>query len=96
MKKNIYQIVLVLAPKTAEKDRETLFAKLEEMVVAAGAKVEAKESLGVKELVYDIKKNSKGEFWSWKVESGKSFGIKEINLFLNRQTSIIRYLILKE
>lgn len=87
-KKIKYQLVLVLNPNLADKEREALFKKI-------GEKFEKKEHLGIKEMQYKIKGFDKGDYWSCETELEKPINIKEFNVYLNRETKIIRYLLLK-
>lgn len=91
--KHKYQIVVVLDPKSEKKDKvlETVYAKIEAM----SAEVTKKDGMGLKDFVYQIKGQDKGDFWNLEVESDKPLKIGEFNLFLNRNTNILRYLILK-
>jgi ribosomal protein S6 len=52
--------------------------------------------MGSKDLVYEIAGQTKGDFWVFDVESEKPLSLKELNIILNRETNIIRYLILKK
>lgn len=71
---------------------------MEKVVTAFGGGVKAleKNHLGLKDLVYKIKDLEKGDFWVVELESEKPVQLKEINLFLNRENNIIRYLILNK
>lgn len=91
-----YQIVSVLNPKTEEKEREAVFLKVSGWVDDSKAKVISKNHFGMIDFVYKIKDFEKGDFWVFEVESEKPMRLKEFNLFLNRESSIIRYLILKK
>lgn len=91
-----YQIVLVLAPKVEEKDREKILSKVESWLEANSAKVAQKDHTGMKELVYEIAGGRKGDFWILEVEAVKPLKLTELNLFLNREINVIRYLILKK
>lgn len=89
-----YQLVVVFDPKTENKEKvlEKVFAWLE----GQGAEVEKKDHFGLKELVYEIKGNNKGDFWVMDVKSTKTLKLNEFNVLLNRENNIIRYLILKK
>ena len=90
--KNQYQLVLVLNPKM--EDKENILKKISAWLETK--KVEFNEvHLGLKELAYEIEKNSKGDFWSLDINSESPIKLKEFNLLLNRESNIIRYLILK-
>lgn len=91
-----YQIVAVLNPKTEEKEKETILKKITDWVELNKAQVSKKEHMGSKDLVYSINDLKKGDFWVIDVESEKAMHLAELNLFLNREPTIIRYLILKK
>jgi ribosomal protein S6 len=91
--KNQYQLILVLNPKT--EDKESILKKITTWLEAK--KVELSQvHLGLKELAYEILKNSKGDFWLIDLTSKSPIKLKEFNLLLNRESNIIRYLILKK
>lgn len=89
-----YEIVVVLAPK-AEAKQSTL-DKLSAMIEGQGVTVTGSKSEGIKDLVYEIKKQRKGDFWVVDAEGSKALQLKEINLFLNRDVNVIRYLIIRK
>lgn len=94
-KKYKYQLVLVLNPKTEEK--ETVFKKISAWLDGHKVEVEKKDHMGLKELVYEIKGNDKGDFWILDlVSSTTNIKLNELNVLLNRENNIIRYLILKK
>lgn len=95
-KKNAYQLVLVVQPKLPQKDREGILAKVAELVKKDGVEVGKEEEMGTKELAYEIKGQNKGDFWKVDLSSDKTFTFSEVNLFLNREAQVIRYLVLKK
>ncbi len=92
--KDRYQIVSVLNPKTEEK--ETVLKKISSWIEEQGAAVTNSINWGNKELAYDIQKLNKGDFWIMEVESEKPLNVRNFNVFLNREPSVIRYIILKK
>lgn len=91
--KNQYQLILVLNPKT--EDKENIIKKITTWLETK--KVDLTQvHLGLKELAYEILKNSKGDFWSIELKLKSPIKWKEFNLILNRESNIIRYLILKK
>ena len=91
--KNQYQLILVLNPKTD--DKENIIKKITTWLETK--KVELTQvHLGLKELAYEILKNTKGDFWSIDLTSKSAIKLKDFNLMLNRESNIIRYLILKK
>lgn len=92
--KIMYEVTVVFAPKTEEKTIETVFSKLESMWIAAT--MDKKDHLGLKELSYAMKGNKKGDFWVLMVSADKTLKLNEVNLYLNREPSVIRYLVIKK
>jgi ribosomal protein S6 len=90
--KNQYQLILVLNPKI--EDKENILKKITTWLETKRVKLN-QVHLGLKELAYEIEKNSKGDFWVLDVTSESPIKLKEFNLLLNREPNIIRYLILK-
>lgn len=91
--KHQYQLVVVLAPKTEKKDK--VLAKVTDWLEKN--KIEStSDHMGLKDLAYEINKDSKGDFWIYNLTSELPIKLKEFNLLLNRESNIIRYLILKK
>jgi len=89
-----YQIILVLSPKT--EDKEKVLTKAYSWLESNKAEISNKDHMGLKDLAYEIKDNNKGDFWVLDVESKEPLKIKDFNLLLDREINIIRYLILKK
>ena len=88
-----YQLVVVLNTKTEEKDK--VLAKVTDWLEKN--KIESvSDHMGLKELAYEINENTKGDFWVYSLTSESPIKLKEFNLLLNRESNIIRYLILKK
>lgn len=95
-KKSQYQVVVVFNPKTEEKQKETVFKQIEKWVEGNQARVVKKESLGQKQLAYEIKGCSSGDYWTVDVESDKPLKLRDFSIYLNREVCVIRYLVLKK
>ncbi len=89
-----YQMVTVLNPKTEDKDKT--LNKMFSWIENNKAEITNKDHMGSKDLVYKIGDQSKGDFWVFDVEASEPLKLKELNLLLNRETNVIRYLILKK
>ena len=89
-----YQIILVLSPKT--EDKEKVLNKAYSWLESNKAEISNKDHMGLKDLAYEIQDHNKGDFWVLDVESEETLKIKEFNLLLDREINIIRYLILKK
>lgn len=94
-KKVKYEVVVVFAPKTEEKTAEISFAKVEAWLESHKTKIVNKEHLGQKDFEYEIKTFDKGDFWNLHLEAESPINVKELNVLLNREVAIIRYLVLK-
>jgi len=93
--KNKYQVVMVLSPVIKEKDRVVLLDKIKAKVEKEGLKVKKMENQGLKSLAYEIKGYDKGDFWVFDVRGRDGLKLDELNVFLNREAGLIRYLVLK-
>lgn len=89
-----YTLMLVISPALTEKDK--LIDEICGLIGLSGATIDSKTDLGMKDLAYKIKGYSKGNFWQIEVKSDTPFKWKEVNLFLNREVNVIRYLVLKK
>ncbi len=90
-----YQFVLVFPPKTEDKERESVFAGLLEVLTHFDGKLGKWEHFGTKDLAYEIGGNDRGDFWEVVAETKLPLKMNEVNLFLNREANVIRYLVLK-
>jgi ribosomal protein S6 len=92
-KKYQYQLVVVLNPKTEEKEK--VLKKVTDWLENNNTEVNS-DHMGLKELAYEINKNTKGDFWVMNVAAESPLKLKELDLMLNREPNIIRYLMLKK
>ena len=90
-----YELVVVFDPKAETKAKEKCLKEIEENIQEAKFNVDNRENFGIKDLAYKIKKLDKGDFWVFTIGGNKPIKSKEFKLFLNRETNVIRYLILK-
>lgn len=90
-----YEVIVVLNPKAESKDKEKTIKIIEDKIAEMDFSVDNRENLGNKELAYKIKNLDKGDFWVFTIGGNKSIKSAEFKLFLNRDVSVIRYLILK-
>jgi len=92
-KKYQYQLIVVLNPKTEEKEK--VLKKATDWLENNKIEV-SQDHMGLKDLAYEIGKESKGDFWVMDLTSESPLKMKDLNLLLNRESNIIRYLILKK
>ena len=93
-KKYKYQLVVVLNPKVEEKEK--VFSKISAWLEGHKVELEKKDHFGLKDLIYEIEDNKKGDFWIMDLISEGALKLNELNVLLNRENNIIRYLILKK
>lgn len=93
-KKYKYELVVVFDPKTEEKDKN--FKKVSTWLNGQGFSIDEKNHIGLKDFIYEIEKFDKGDFWGLVLSGEKGLKLNELNVLLNREKNIIRYLILKK
>ena len=92
MEEKNYELVIVIpAGKEGKKVKDAVKAALSK----DGAKRIKTESWGVKEFAYPIEKASKGSYWIYSF-AASSFSTDKLNIFLNREKQIYRYLLLRK
>lgn len=90
-----YEVIVVLNPKAESKEKEKTIKLVEDKIIGLDFEVNNREDMGSKALSYKIKGQEKGDFWVFTIGGNKPIKSKEFKLFLNRETNVIRYLILK-
>jgi len=90
-----YEVIVVLNPKTESKEKEKTIKLVEDKISGLDFEVNNREDMGSKALSYKIKGQEKGDFWVFTIGGNNPIKSKEFKLFLNRETNIIRYIILK-
>ena len=94
--KKAYEIVVVFGPKTEEKAVNSALNKVEQWLSSKETKITDKNHMGQKTLAYPITGFDKGDFWLLTTEGENPVKINELNVLLNREPSIIRYLVLNK
>ena len=94
MKGQKYQLIVVTPVLSAQKLDRVEKAVKKALTEEKGA-IEKVESWGIKDFAYPIEKFKRGAYWIYHFQAS-SFQSKKLNVFLNRQKEIIRYLLLKE
>ena len=89
---NKYELTVIVR----NRETETIKEKVKEILQRNGVSITLEDHWGIKELAYEIDKNTKGDFWIYNLTSESPIKLKEFNLMLNRESNIIRYLILKK
>ena len=91
-----YEIMYILRADLDEAARKDVMEKLEAILTSNGGKVEkTDESMGLRDLAYPIKDETKGYYVVLKVEMGNE-AINEFNRLVRINPSVLRHLIVVE
>ena len=91
-----YEIMYILRADLDEAARKDVMDKLEAIITSNGGKVEkTDESMGLRDLAYPIKDETKGYYVVLKVEMGNE-AINEFNRLVRINPSVLRHLIVVE
>jgi len=90
-----YEIMYILRADLDEEARKNEIAKLAKIITDNGGKVEdSSEAMGLRELAYPIKEQSKGYYVVLKTVMGNE-AINEFNRLVLIDNSVLRHLIVK-
>ncbi len=91
-----YEIMYILRADLDEAARKDVMDKLEAILTSNGGKVEkTDESMGLRDLAYPIKDETKGYYVVLKVEMGNE-AINEFNRLVRINPSVLRHLVVVE
>lgn len=91
-----YEIMYILRADLEEAQRKEVMEKLAKIITDNGGKVEeTSESMGLRELAYPIKEQSKGYYVVLKVSMDNK-AISEFNRLVRINPSVLRHLIVVE
>lgn len=85
-----YETLVVLAPDMAQEDRDTLLTKLKGIITKKGTIVK-EEDWGKRKLAYPIAHKEFG-FYSWYLYEAAESTVHQLELEMNLQPDILRYL----
>ena len=88
-----YEIMYILRADLEEEARKEVMAKLANIITSKGGEVtKTDESMGLRELAYPIKKETKGYYVVLKANMGNE-AINEFNRLVRIDNSVLRHLI---
>ena len=88
-----YEIMYILKADLEEEARKEVMAKLAKIITDKGGEVtKTDESMGLRELAYPIKKETKGYYVVLKANMGNE-AINEFNRLVRIDNSVLRHLI---
>lgn len=91
---NNYLLTLVLKSDLEEKERKVLLESVTKRLTGEDGKVKKEDLWGNKDLAYKIKKQTKGYFAHFKIESDPK-NAKGLDKFLQVEENILRYLLVR-
>ena len=91
---NSYYLTLVLKPEIEEKERKALLDSMVKKLVGEDGKVEKEDLWGNKDLVYPIKRQTKGYFAHYEITSDPK-NAKGLDKMLDSEEDILRYLLVR-
>ena len=91
-----YEVIVVLNPKAESKDKEKTIKAIEDKISGMDFSIDSRDNLGNKDLAYEVKGQNRGDFWIFNISGKNPIKLSEFTLFLNRDLSVIRYIILKK
>ena len=91
-----YEIMFILRADLDEATRASELEKIQGLLTSNGAKIEkVDESLGLRELAYEIKDEKKGFYVVLKV-SAENAALNELNRKVRHNPSVLRHLVVVE
>ena len=91
---NSYYLTLVLKPEIEEKERKALLDSMVKKLVGEDGKIEKEDLWGNKDLVYPIKRQTKGYFAHYEITSDPK-NAKGLDKMLDSEEDILRYLLVR-
>jgi len=91
-----YELVFIVSPNLEEEKKKPLLLDLEKEMKERGGEVIGKKGWGKKQLAYHIKRQTEGDYFFWQLRFKKTPQFDKINLFLEREEAVLRYLWIKK
>jgi small subunit ribosomal protein S6 len=89
--KRVYEIVFIVDPDTPEAEATSLVENLQKIVTDQGGTVARSESMGRRQLAYQIGRKNDGNYWLFEVE-GTGKEIAELERRMRVSDAVIRYM----
>ena len=90
----IYENVFIFSGQLSQKSAEDKLEESLELIKKSGGKILKKESWGLKDLAYKIKKNSKGYYYMINSECNPKI-FEELQIKVKQDLSFLRFLSIK-
>lgn len=92
---NNYLLTLVVKTEISEKEREALLDSMKKKAISSDGKVTKEDMWGVRDLMYPIKKATKGYYAHYELEADPKV-IKDLDKNLRVEEDILRYLLIRK
>jgi small subunit ribosomal protein S6 len=89
-----YELVYILRPDLEDENRESVTAKIEELITASGGQVLQVDSWGLRRLAYSIQRFGEGYYVLAKINL-RTEAILELRRGLGLTEEVIRYLLIR-
>jgi small subunit ribosomal protein S6 len=89
--KRVYEIVFIVDPDTPEAEATSLVENLQRIITDQGGTIARSESMGRRQLAYNIGRKSDGIYWLFEVE-GTGGEIAELERRMRVSDAVIRYM----
>ncbi len=91
---NSYNLTLVLKPDLTEADRKTLLDSVTKKLIGEDGKIKKEDLWGERELVYPIKRQTKGFYAHFEIEADPK-NAKGLDKTYQLEEDILRYLLVR-
>ncbi|MFH1601602.1 MAG: 30S ribosomal protein S6 [Candidatus Shapirobacteria bacterium] len=95
-KRGEYELVLVFPAELTKAKLTSLKKQIKEVVKEAGGEIGKIADWGLKPLAYPLKKKLEANFFIYQINFSQAPVLAKINIFLNRNSQILRYLWIKQ
>lgn len=89
--KRIYEVVIIIDPKTNEDDTSNLIGTLVQTIEKQGGAIVKSEDMGRRRLAYEIDHRTEGHYWLFEIE-GSGAEIAELERRMRVSDLVVRYL----
>lgn len=92
--KRIYEIVVIIDPKSTEEETTTLTDNLKQIIETQGGSIVKSDDMGLRRMAYEINHRNEGRYWFFEIE-GTGGEIAELERRMRVNEAIIRYMTIR-
>ena len=90
-----YELMVIIDPSLAEKDRDASFTKIKKLIKEFSGKVVSEDMMGEKKLAYKINRSEKGTYALYNLQL-KGEAVKNISKEMNLYSEVWRYMFVRQ